>query len=58
MSKVLSWEDRQTRGLEFVQQYVENGGNATEATVEIPQPVFLCLLAFVSGENLPVVPIQ
>ena len=31
MSKVLSWEDRQTRELEFVQQYVENGGNATEA---------------------------
>ena len=31
MSKVLSWEDRQTRELEFVQKYVENGGNATEA---------------------------
>ena len=31
MSKVLSWEDRQTRELEFVQQYVENGANATEA---------------------------
>ena len=31
MSKVLSWEDRQARELEFVQQYVENGGNATEA---------------------------
>ena len=39
MSKVLSWEDRQTRELEFVQKYVENGGNATDATVEIPQPV-------------------
>ena len=31
MSKALSWEDRQTRELEFVQKYVENGGNATEA---------------------------
>ena len=31
MSKVLSWEDRQSRELEFVQKYVENGGNATEA---------------------------
>ena len=31
MSKTVSWEDRQTRELEFVQQYIENGGNATQA---------------------------